>query len=748
MIPKINFSTIDLYLFDGVPYHFVMGDDHSAYFRREDGSKAIERFGWEELDHIVGSDRWECKRRQATIQDAQIARDPYVFIWELTKKQRKLLLFRWFFVCAVNKLREEQSLSLTPEDVAEKYLLIHREATKEWRAFCGEFGKQYYSSKDTSLGATPGASTILKWRRKVDKAGGRLYVLQDQRGRSSNIDIDQESYKFIIQHLREYLLEQQHSGNEIAEKTIAALKIENLRRKELGEPLLEGRCRSALHEWIANFGDLEIDFGRKGSEFAERKYSAAGKAERATRPGQTFQVDEWEVDARNIIMSGPMREGLDQATIDALPRGRRWMYIVIDVATRYIVGFGLSSSQQSAAAIRALHSATRDKTELAQAAGAECDWQGFYFESLESDTGSAFKAEATQRAVRESGATYVYGEAGQPEFRAIIERLFRTFALRAMPYIPGRTFSNPLERGNYDTEGLAVLTDDQLALIFIRFIVDVYHQSPHGGLLKETPANALFRLSGQEGLPEKRSPRTRRRAFGIRAERTVTPSGIRFLGIDFNSKELQKVRQERGSKERAFYIDPENVGTISVWNNDHWIEADCSIENFHNLRLVDWIEVGKILRSRYSAQAELKTSIIFAALNDMRSRATDALKIMGVLPQMFTSADLDRLDRELYWGLSVLDDKPTDIAGLQRAEGGLGYVIGSTSGDLGQGEHPASQHPSSATLPSPDELPSLGQSSHEEAGHSGVVQDKADTNAALDDAGEDEDGWWHGDDDN
>ncbi|MEP5730260.1 MAG: hypothetical protein ABJL67_12935 [Sulfitobacter sp.] len=124
MIPKINFSTIDLYFLDRVPYHFIMGDDHSAYFRREDGTKAIERFGWEELDHIVGSERWECKRRQATIQDAQIARDPYVFIWELTKKQRKLLLFRWFFVCAVNKLREEQNLSLTTKDVAEKYLLI------------------------------------------------------------------------------------------------------------------------------------------------------------------------------------------------------------------------------------------------------------------------------------------------------------------------------------------------------------------------------------------------------------------------------------------------------------------------------------------------------------------------------------------------------------------------------------------------------------------------------------------------
>ncbi len=745
MIPKINFNTTDLYLLDGTPYHFIMSDDHSAYFRREDGSKAIERFGWTELAEIVGSERWECKRRHATVQEMQIARDPLVFIWELSKKQRKLLLYRWFFVCAVNKLHAQKKLKLTRKDVENKYFLIQREATKEWRAFCGEFGKQYFSSKDTDLGATPAASTLLRWQRLVHQAGGRIDVLQDQRGRKSNFEIDTDSFKFIIKHLREYLLAQQHSANEIADKTIKALKVENERRTLEGLKLLETRGRTQLHEWIAKFGPLKIDASRKGAEFAERKYSGVGKTERATRPGETFQVDEWEEDARSIILSGPMREGLDQATIKALPRGRRWMYIVIDVATRYIVGFGLSTSQQSEAAIRALHSATRDKTDLAQAAGAEFDWIGFYFESLESDTGSAFHAETSQRAVEIIGATYKFGQTGQPEFRAIIERLFKTFTHRAMPYIPGRTFSNPQERGNYDTEGLAVLTDDQLALIFIRYIVDVYHQSPHAGLFNETPADALTRLSGQVGLPEKRSPRVRRRAFGLRAERTVTARGIRFLGIDFNSKELQKIRQERGSNKRAFYIDPENLGTISVWNDGHWIEAECSIENFHTIRLVDWVEVGKILRSRYSAQAELKTSIIFAALNEMRSRATDAMKLMGVLPQMFTSNDLEKLDRELYWGLSIFDDAPTDLVDLPHAKDGLGYVIGQATATLDSEDSLPKQNALNAPLLLSDDQPSLDQDDSDAAHLSSDLQDKIDTPPASD--APDEDGWWLEEDD-
>ena len=60
----------------------------------------------------------------------------------------------------------------------------------------------------------------------------------------------------------------------------------------------------------------------------------------------------------------------------------------------------------------------------------------------------------------------------------------------------------------------------------------------------------------------------------------------------------------------------------------------------------------------------------------MKKRSTDAQKIMGVLPQMFTSEGLERIDRELYWGLSVVDDTPKPLSELQQADTGIGYVIG------------------------------------------------------------------------
>lgn len=688
MTPKIKLSTVDLYYIDKVPYHFIEGDDLSAMFRREDGSNAIECFGWEALDEVVGTDRWECKRRSSRTKENQTAADPLDFIWELSETQRTLFLRRWFFVCALNKLYAGKLVKLTPKDVKAKFYDIHAEATAIHLAFNGQYGVQYFCSRDNALGCKASPSRILKWRYKVEVAGGRINVLVDGRGKSSKIDIDQESFSFIIKKLRKYLSQQRGGANLVIEETVGALKKENERRTREGLPLLETRARTALHDWINDFGPFTKDVHRKGKIFAKRKYSSSGKTEQADRPGQVFIVDEWEADVRNVILSGPIREGLDDKTIKALPRGRRWLYIVIDVATRYIVGFVLSATQKSEAAVRSLFMATQDKTEFARAAGAQSDWHGFSFEALESDTGAAFYAEPTQRAVSTVYATYVYPSVGEPQLRGIIERVFGTFRDRAMPHVPGRTFSDPLERGDYDTEGLAVLTDDQLALIFIRYIVDVYHHSKHRGLHGETPSDALIRLSGTYGVPPRFSPKTRRIAFGNREMRTVTARGIQFLGIHYNSKELQDIRKTKGDNKRAFYIDPDNLGIISVWNNDHWIDVNCSVENFHNIRLVDWIEVGKILRSRYSAQAEIKTSVILNALSDMRSRATDALKIMNALPQMLTSDDLERLDRELYWGLSVVDDTPTAVQDLPPAESGIGYNIGEISSEADERSHP------------------------------------------------------------
>lgn len=299
---------------------------------------------------------------------------------------------------------------------------------------------------------------------------------------------------------------------------------------------------------------------------------------------------------------------------------------------------------------------------MAKVSGSKNSWAGFAFESIECDTGSAFRAIATQRAVNGVHAMYKHSQVGEPQLRPNLERFFGTITKRAMPYIPGRTFSNPQERGDYDSEGRAALTDDQLALIFIRYFVDVYHQTEHAGLFNETPAAALERLGGTVGLPAQIPQTMRRHAFGILQTRILDARGIKFLAINYNSDELQQIRRSPGGNEVSFYVDRNDLGTISVWYNDKWLE------------------VSKLLRNRYAGNAEIRTSIIFEALQAMQKVSDDAMTLMGVLPQVPTAQQLADLERNLYWGLSITDDAVPDLEDLIVADNGIGYVISSEIG--------------------------------------------------------------------
>ena len=392
-----------------------------------------------------------------------------------------------------------------------------------------------------------------------------------------------------------------------------------------------------------------------------------------------------------------MREGLDADTLKRLPIGRRWLYVVVDVATRYVVGFVVASTQNSSSAIRALEMATRSKDDIAVAVGSSCHWVGITPESVRTDTGSAFSAKDFLRAANEIFATYFYPMVGEPGFRPYIERLFGTFTMIPMPYVPGRTFRDPKERGDYDSDSKAVLTDDQLALIFIRYILDVYHQSPHDGLNGETPENAMKRLAGTVGVPPALPSAMRRRAFGLRKERVVTARGVQFFAINYNSEELQVIRRSVGSNTVALYVDPQDLGFVSVWADSHWIEVPCSIENFNGVTLLEWLELGKVLRRRYAAQAELKSSVVFEALSAMRATSENAMAIMGVLPQVPTADQLKDLESNLYWGLSISDDAVPELDALPLAADGIGYVIGSLNDMTSEGK-PMPRH---EALPSP-----------------------------------------------
>jgi putative transposase len=77
------------------------------------------------------------------------------------------------------------------------------------------------------------------------------------------------------------------------------------------------------------------------------------------------------------------------------------------------------------------------------------------------DNAKEFHSQALLRGCQEYGITLEHRPRRQPHFGGHIERVIGTM-MGAVHLLPGATFSNSQEKGDYDSEGRSVLTLPEL----------------------------------------------------------------------------------------------------------------------------------------------------------------------------------------------------------------------------------------------------------------------------------------------
>ena len=149
--------------------------------------------------------------------------------------------------------------------------------------------------------------------------------------------------------------------------------------------------------------------------------------------------------------------------------------------------------------------------------------------------------------------------------RAHVERSFNTTRTQLLPNFTGQTFANIQDKGDYDPKANASLFVDELARALVLYEVDVYHNSPHEGLLGETPRAAWQRLMLQGAGFSRVTPGAHRQraTFGIPLTRTLSKRGIRVMGLHYQSQALAAVLARDGNVPLAVRVDPEDLGWIS-----------------------------------------------------------------------------------------------------------------------------------------------------------------------------------------
>lgn len=169
--------------------------------------------------------------------------------------------------------------------------------------------------------------------------------------------------------------------------------------------------------------------------------------------------------------------------VHRLPVGRPWITLAIDVFSRMVAGFYVSFDPPGALSTGlCIAHAILPKEKWLARYDITTSWPCWgVMKTIHADNAKEFRGNMLNRACEEHGIDIDFRPVATPHYGGHIERLLGT-VLKEIHSLPGTTFSNPQERGEYDSEAKAAMTLFEFEKWLANFIVGVYHQRVHNSL--------------------------------------------------------------------------------------------------------------------------------------------------------------------------------------------------------------------------------------------------------------------------
>lgn len=403
-------------------------------------------------------------------------------------------------------------------------------------------GKKPRADGATRLPNPPSPSTLLRWVKRYESGGRSILALLPRYKYGSRWEIARSplAQAMLGELVRAYLCDKRPTQKSVIDDALYAFADANAERLSEGREPLPVPSRRAVRDRVAELDPFEVHATRYSLEAAKKKFGIFEIGLEVTEPLERVEIDEWEIDLMTIFATSDLLKLLSPKQIAKLERGRRWLYVAIDCATRCIVGMRLAKSQNADDAVAVLRDVTRDKSELAASMGCASSWdQHGGIVEVCTDNGPAFTSQKFQKAVTDLEALSGLPPVGLPYLRGVIERSFRTLSVQFTQYFTGRTFGDPKERGDYDSTRQASLTDDVLIKALINFVVDQYHNNEHFGLNRETPANCWARLCRDTPPLAPPDLATQVAVFGLEVGRKVRGGNVTIMNVPYSCDALR-----------------------------------------------------------------------------------------------------------------------------------------------------------------------------------------------------------------
>jgi len=227
---------------------------------------------------------------------------------------------------------------------------------------------------------------------------------------------------------------------------------------------------------------------RLGPHEGEATQAPSVRGLRTSRALQVVQIDHALVDL--ILVTADTRQVI----------GRPWITLAIDVHTRCVLGYhlGFEDPNQTSVGL-CLEHACLPKGPWLHRLDVDVDYPMCgRMESVSWDNAKTFQATEVRRQCELYGIIVLTRPVRKPHYGAYIERYIGTF-MGKVHLLPGTTFSNSQDRGDYASERHAVMSFSEFAKWVALEIAGVYHNTPHRGLQGLTPKQAWTRAWTTQG---------------------------------------------------------------------------------------------------------------------------------------------------------------------------------------------------------------------------------------------------------
>lgn len=422
-------------------------------------------------------------------------------------------------------------------------------------------------SKELGDESPPSWVTLYRWCRQYWASGGDVRALVpayrkrgNRRRKFSGRDSDkaEATVKIIERVIAEKYLSKHRPTVESVYDAVCAQIIGTNRFRDPDDRLSLPH-KSSVYDVVSKLDPYDVMRARHGERAAEQMYGTKRQGARPTRPLERVEIDHTKLDM--LVVDLERR----------LPVGRPWLTVSKDKYSRAITGLYIGFDPPGYLSVmHCLRHAIKPKGYVKERYPDIIHaWDAHGIpEVIVTDNGPEFHSTHFEDACLQLGIVIDYAPPKRGQYKGSVERFFRTQNQQLLHGKPGTTFSNIVERGDYDPKKHAVISAEVLEELVHRYIIDVYHQSEHRGIY-DVPARVW-----KEGITEYPPGFPSSHAdldilLGCIELRTISASGIELHSLRYNDDCLARLRRrlKKGERVRIKY-DPSDLSMIHVADED------------------------------------------------------------------------------------------------------------------------------------------------------------------------------------